>query len=152
MKREIKFRGMTPYGTWEYGSLIIAGNARFIVPDYVRREEDISVEYQLVIPNSVGQYSGEKGKYDTEIYEGDLVKVHQFLFDGTEIEREHKAEIVYQSAAFCFRFYSGDWVKEYTGEDNHISPIDFVCGLHEESFEVIGNIHENPELLEKEAV
>lgn len=90
------------------------------------------------------------------IYEGDIVKVHQFLFDGNEIEKEWIGEVVYiiehNCCGFGLKVISGDFALHHTGyksfEDLPPIALSSIYGLHEESFKVIGNIYENPELLE----
>ena len=86
------------------------------------------------------QFTGLHDKNGKEIYEGDIVKFHRFvqeLGDGlgiTEGEREIICEI-----SFC---ESGVMLDDV--------PFFSVGGIHEESFEVIGNIYENRYLLEKQ--
>jgi uncharacterized phage protein (TIGR01671 family) len=79
-----------------------------------------------------------------EIYEGDIVRMHQFLFDGNECEAETIGSIEYDDeiAAFGLKIIKfdqrfsgnmgiGDWL-----------PLYHFYGLHEESWEIIGNIHD----------
>lgn len=108
---------------------------------------------------------GSLDKNEVEIYHGDIVRMHQFLFDGTEVEREHVGVIEYMTtdkwtgggvAAFGVKMLSGDFFMQHTGykpydPDTAPIPISEFYGLHEESFEVIGNRHQNPELLKEAA-
>jgi len=72
-------------------------------------------------------YTGLKDKNGVEIYEGDIVNSNYFK----------NATVVFWRYGWHFN----------TGKDNHHS---FNTASH--SFEVIGNIHENPELLEQPKV
>lgn len=79
--------------------------------------------------NAIEQYTGLKDKNSTEIYEGDIIKV------------EGDAEI-----------YRVEWIYSGFGlEPRYNSPLYPILGNVKlcKKIEVIGNIHENPELLEE---
>lgn len=106
---------------------------------------------------------------ETEIYEGDILLVHNFYFDGgCEAEREVKGVVIFDSFGFELQNIHG-WVAEYMGyndgdEESHVRIANLIperfmdvndagnaellemWGHHEESYLVIGNTHQNPEL------
>lgn len=77
-----------------------------------------------VDPETVGQYTGSIDKNRTKIFEGDIVRAITRL---TEIYVE---VVTFKNGAFWYKNWS--WVK---------------FGFKFEKTEVIGNIHDNPELI-----
>ena len=119
-KREIKFRA------WD--------GEQMISPDYIDRK-GFACWKENSIPTStdrVMQYTGLKDKNGKEIYEGDIVK------DGLSPRVVEFKQ--HQSSSYGHGDSSTTW---YTGFAFY-----FWGGL-EGDVEVIGNIHENPELLKK---
>ncbi|MEC1543088.1 YopX family protein [Bacillus halotolerans] len=129
--REIKFRGMGINGEWYTGNLsIIKQKIKSMGIDpgsYISNKAGVPFAYR-VRPETVGQYTGLKDKNGREIYEGDIV------ID----KRLNSAEVVFDDGCFCVIGYLGD-LRTHPIRDS------LFCG---ERFEVIGNIYENPELLE----
>ena len=134
-------------GEWVYGFIYYDGAKCFIKKAFERM--------RTVDPETVGQYIGFPDQNERDIYKGDVILVHQFLFDGTEIEKEFKGVVVLIAAVGSYGVKVVDQMDnaflDYTGYENleEMPPFTFssLYGLHEESFEVIGNIHDNPELL-----
>lgn len=159
--REIKLRGKSlTDNNWVYGSLINNCGSPFIVNGVIEaNSEYIALENWMPVDSeTVGQYTGLKDKNGVEIYERDIIKLHQFLFDGfSEVEKELTAEVVYQedTCSFALNRMDNKNIKGYMGfeDDEEVGPLPIFLfhGIHEESFTVIGNIYENPELLEVES-
>ena len=129
--REILFRGKSvDGGEWLYGHYVHQYGADMIyLPDGVDRE--YGFDYYHIDKETVGQYTGLTDKNGKKRFEGDIIK---YLY--------HKSYnvIAFENGAFgyttkrfeCFRSFDD-------GED----------GIAADLAEVIGNIHDNPELLKE---
>ncbi len=86
------------------------------------------------------QYTGLKDKKGVDIYEGDVVK-RTYLFDGA-FGKTHVGEVVYDKEAARYVISKPNKFIEPKTEDlgNTLS--------YRSTYEVIGNIYENPGLLE----
>ncbi|WP_270596818.1 YopX family protein [Enterococcus asini] len=94
------------------------------------------------------QSTGFKDNNDTEIFEGDVINIHWFYadFDPVELgafENEEYAERVIVKKEFGnFGFW---WEEADSWVD--LATLAMSARLDEESFEILGNIYENAELL-----
>lgn len=138
--REILFHGKRlDNGEWVYGSLIdrIEGAVPAIVTlpsvdDSVRLE----FEYDFVDPSTVGQYTGLKDKNGKRIFEGDVIKITWATSGRNPVHTVCSVE--YSKSGF--------FVREKGKLCGQVS--NYACAGGGVSVEVIGNIHDNPGLLE----
>lgn len=133
--REILFRGKIPgIIDWVYGYYAKSGDDHFILLD-----TDSENNFSIVAPQTVGQYTGLKDQNGTRIFEGDIIRCS--LFGGREYETKNY-EIGYDDKNSMF-------LARHGVEKIIIPNLDlpFCKG---NTVEVIGNIHDNPELLEVE--
>ena len=149
MAREILFKAKRiDNGEWVEGLVTIMwGQYHIINPN------DENTAYPIDT-DTICQFTELYDKNGNKIWENDVLNVHQFLFDGNEYEKEIIVSIEYMEEMMCFgaNLIEAKEIKEYMGYatddvEKCVIPFNDFYGLHEESFEVIGNIFDNPELI-----
>lgn len=138
MNREIEFRAKKlETHDWIYGNysyIQIYDPKEYIVNSYE--------EYFKVIPETIGQYTGLKDKNGKKIFEGDILKNDEFTL-----------AVVYNPRVQSFVLIDGnEWLNESSDRICDCDDIEekFINNIFEYncvSYEVIGNIYENKELL-----
>jgi uncharacterized phage protein (TIGR01671 family) len=135
MAREIKFRGVCAISKEiVHGDLIHGVGAKsnnvYILPNRINLagvKHCDPLDGVKVLPESVGQFTGFKDENDKEVFEGDIISSNQWN------PREYK--VIFEYGEFSFVSLKGV-------ESPYTNSIHYV-----ENFSVIGNIHQNPELL-----
>ena len=122
MKREIKFRAiMAGTNDWIYGLL-----SRAYKENYYDGIIDDENNFEYIRTDTVGQFTGLKDKNGKEIYEGDILKNFKDLIGVVEFG---------DGKYFADEITSGDFI-----------PHDILM-WEQKDIEIIGNVYENPELL-----
>lgn len=150
---QAKFRGLTKEGKLVYGDKVTIGKRCFIVSrpelsesDDIREKHCSIWGFIEVIPETVGQFTGLKDKKRTkeypegqEIYEGDIVKLAENTFGETELPIN--CVVKWNDKGFYQLWRNGmiHWKMWREDTYHHIE--------YRKNWEIIGNIHENPELL-----
>ena len=101
---------------------------------------DQALEYHEVDPETVGQFTGLTDKNGKKIFEGDIIRVlgDQASMDWKNVD--YIGSVAFIDTGFC--------IIDGTIEEHGFRRY----GMHRMDFtlEVIGNIHDNPELLREE--
>ena len=143
--RQIKFRGkMVDGGRWISGSLLVWPDGETYILYDRNFATSGTVRKESVRPETVGQYIERKDKKDNDIYDGDILYVE--FSDGSNgynligwNEEQSCWGVMnsydYQSIAegYDFAEFRGHVLNAYFKDA-------IIC-------EVVGNIHDNPELL-----
>lgn len=163
--REILFRGKTFNDEWVEGALVKWSKAHSIIRRY--GSDTIGLYEYSVISKTVGQYTGLTDKNGRKIFEGDIVRYYHHkksLVPVTDIkpEEDHYGRDEESGLPLAYRTtkiirYKGhveldpilgmtinlknrcEWWRNLNYEDDSINS---------DRLEIIGNIHDNPELLE----
>ena len=141
--REYKFKGKNKDIGWVYGQLAYDINGNTYIIQEVELDSSYGLEetilfatmWHRVDKETVGQYTGLKDKKQKEIYEGDII----FIKGETKL-LDIKGKVEYSNILAQFIITNtGSIVNEAEPSGDY----------EEEDIEVISNIYDNPELLEK---
>lgn len=159
MNRAMLFRGKRLDGDWVIGQYIKACahwhkrgiHEDWIVVGAIQNGGMINILGRFaVIPETVGQFTGLCDKNGNKIFEGDIVKVtytEQRQYQGVSYQDEHSCveEVIYSEKSACFM------LKIMCEDIPLYRPLhNFGSLANIKELEVIGNIYDNPELLEME--
>lgn len=148
--REILFRGKRiDNGEWVYGFLYeTEKSSSYNAESYILEKERLTINYKCVegitthipfvqvTPDTVGQYTGLTDKNGKKIFEGDILKI----YPDYDFPDDFDVSKVYSfNGVLCVDYYTPEYDSTALG---------FLCELDDVAYEVIGNIHDNPELVE----
>ena len=153
--REILFRGKLLESVgWVDGNLFLSdtdGRAYILAGSRI-----VTIEWE-VDPSTVGQYTGLKDKHGNRIFEGDIVR---YTFDSPDDPTATENGLKVRTG----RIFWSDWRASFAvtagrnlraGINNDVAiyvrgrqVYEYVRGAN--TVEVIGNIHDNPELLKED--
>lgn len=123
-------------GEWIYGSLIVFWDWVLIAPQSTSTFHKIEV-----YPKTVGQYTGRLDKFGEMVYEGDILQTYIYGPDDF-VDMGETCVVLFdehdQAYVLCTR------------NDAHYRYDDFGNLGDPKYYQVIGNIHDNPELLKGE--
>lgn len=158
MSREVKFKGKKLLtGEWIFGDLVSdirefnrTCDKAYILPHWQKLNTPIQVD-----KDTVGQYTGLKGKCGQGIYLGDIAKREfdiwktDYAYDGSPlgdecIDEGYFVGVVSQTPS---GLYVLNKCRKYDAEGNFVKKCSGVK-LFAHRCEVIGNVFDNPHLLE----
>ena len=142
--RTIKFRGKFVYANadgsliWVYGSLFQTDTLRNVGKAKIFKTDtyDGVIANNEVILGTVGQFTGIVDRNGVEIYEGDIIQT----YDSKGKPILHEVYYLENEARFATKLIGYENLNEGSLTQKWINELDF---------EVIGNIFDNRELLQK---
>ena len=146
--REILFRGKRVFnGEWVHGYYVRQQNCHEIeVKNYVTGE---CFDRYSVVPETIGQFTGLYDKNGKRIFEWDIVKYKTaYRFTGNEDLEEFGNENP-DRIDECIEVVK--WSEKgccFTPAPKRVDCEDYWYSYGTYDFEIIGNIHDNPEFLE----
>ena len=145
--REILFRAKETFnGEWVEGYYEFGYDSETEKPAHYMWVLNHTEKYGdmfMVIPETVGQYTGLTDKNGKKIFEGDIVRFGKNIY-----------QIIFSGGSFALYDEQGEMISKIGGHNDHCySFMDlYIECCWEDGWaydvEIIGNIHDNPELLE----
>lgn len=146
--REILFRGKTLTGRWVEGSYYkqeefygSKEDADVIITSKENLTYDQALGFAVVLPETVGQYTGLTDKHGNRIFEGDIIK-QEFALNG---EERAIVSVIEYGISYAYSDVCGVCQRFSDGSGTAMLSVGDKSGLV--YCEIIGNIHDNPELL-----
>ena len=153
--REIIFRGKRlDNGEWVYGSLFVGFKKSYICPEAIAMYYFDGAlclgGFIEVDPSTVGQYTGLKDNNGKEIFEGDIIKADNGNCSSISVVKfgKYYPKMFYAMLDMCCpgtRHLNANGF--YLESNKHADMILFKSRY----LVVIGNVHDNAELLKEEA-
>ncbi len=132
--REIKFRGKDYTDKWRQGDLV---QEKWKQGKLIMIKKDKTA--WSILEETVGQYTGLKDKNGKEIYEGDILKINDDIKRAYDLENNMYIDFIegsfYLKAEKEIKWSMLRCLPALVNVEGNIRA------------EVIGNIHDNPELL-----
>lgn len=133
--REVLFRGKkNDTGEWINGDFAKSS----LMPEYKFIENDHDKD--LVFPKSIGQFTGLFDKKGIKIFEGDILK--------SDLQSKGYFVVTFEHGSFC-TYWTGDYgpatPMAWTFDEGFTEPFQYFTKYGT----VVGNIHDNPELIQK---
>lgn len=134
IESKTSWRGHNPHKSWIVSGAISNGGFFNILGRYAVKDD------------TVGQFTGLLDKNGKKIFEGDIVRKRDLTFN-----LQYEGVVVYNSAIGCFRIHSesrgatmrmGFEASDVYNDGQCTVPVKY-------DYEVIGNIFDNPELINK---
>jgi len=156
MDREVLYRGKRlDNGEWVEGDRVEQNNPEYhdyIITEFAadvdnRHIDILTCDIYEVAPATVGQYTGLKDRNGKRIFEGDVVR---FQFDNDDDPWPHKRTEKHIGRVFWQDFRSSFAIAMGRNGSKNINNDLWKYVQNGNRVEVIGNIHDNPELLKEE--
>lgn len=138
--RTIKFRARRKNGEWVVGNFIhhfatcFKNKERYSIFLPKPKNDNGGYWVQDILPDTIGQYTGLKDANGAEIYEGDIVR--------RKYDNHLYVVIIHKNV-----YYASIEVRN--GEVYGGFPLHPLVSQDRKSIEIVGNIHDNPELIKK---
>ena len=124
-------------GSFVYGSLIISNDRYYIcvsalckINCCINNGMTSMIE---VIPETVGQYTGLTDKNGKKIFEGDILEITSSYYGRKE---KHLYQIKWHDSTASWCAFGLEFIQRVP-----------LCNNEQPYYKIIGNIHDNPELL-----